>query len=150
VRPFYGPIAGSISVQLETTPDTVIDAVRRAVVAAGFRVAINDPREGFLETGWYDPVARRPVHAGARDLARTVKLRFFADPTAGHTRLAAECVQRFAYDPSEPARDLERMVPDSTPGRVIMDSVLARLKALYPLGSAGAPPAAAPVGSPPP
>jgi hypothetical protein len=60
------------------------------------------------------------------------KLRFFADPTAGRTRLVAECVRRIAEDPSEPERDMERMVPDSSPGRMLLDSIVARLKAAYP------------------
>ena len=61
-----------------------------------------------------------------------MKLRLFADPTAGKTRLAAECVRRIAYDPSEPERDLERMVPDSTPEHAILDSLVARLKVVFP------------------
>jgi hypothetical protein len=41
-------------------------------------------------------------------------------------------VVRIAYDPSEPERDLERMVPDSTPGRALLDSLVARLKVVFP------------------
>ncbi len=91
-----------------------------------------DPAEGYLESSWYDLGRRATVSGRARDLDQVVKLRFFADPTAGRTRLAAECVRRFAYDPSEPERDLERMVPDSTPGHVLLDSIIGRLKAAYP------------------
>jgi hypothetical protein len=120
----------------------VINVVGRLVDSAGLTVRLADPTEGYLETGWYDLTSRRTVGATARDLDHTVKLRFFADPTAGHTRLAAECVQRIAYDPSEPERDLERMVPDSTPGRMLLDSLLAKLKAAYPMPAPAAPAAA--------
>jgi len=65
-----------------------------------------------------------------------VKVRFFADPVAGKTRLAAECVRRIADDPSEPERDLERMVPDSSPGRILLDGIVGRLKAAYPAAAA--------------
>jgi hypothetical protein len=38
--------------------------------------------------------------------------------------LFAECVVRVAWDPSVPARDLERMPTAGHPGRVLLDSVL--------------------------
>ena len=116
----------------------MINAVGRLVDSAGLTVRLADPAEGYLETGWYDLTSRRTVSASARDLDHTVKLRFFADPTAGHARLAAECVRRIAWDPSEPQRDLERMVADSTPGRVLLDSLMAKLKAAYPVPAAAA------------
>jgi hypothetical protein len=110
----------------------VIDTLARIVRADGLAVTLADPAEGYLESGWFDLGTKRPAGARARDLDRVVKLRFFADPTAGHTRLAAECVRRIAWDPSEPERSLERMVPDSTPGRALLDSVLVRVKTAFP------------------
>lgn len=133
VRPRFAPIPGSISVQLEAQPDEVIGAAGRELQAAGLSVAVADAPEGYLESSWYDVERKATVSPRARDLAQVVKLRFFADPTAGHTRLAAECVRRIAYDPSEPERDLERMVPDSSPGRALLDSIVGRLKAAYPV-----------------
>jgi hypothetical protein len=142
VRPRYGPVPGSIALELDAAPDAVIVAAARDVRDAGLEVARMAANEGYLESQWYDLGTRRPVSAQARDLDRVVKLRFFADPTAGRTHLAAECVRRFAYDPSQPPRDLERMVPDSTPGRVLLDSIIGRLKVEFP------PPAPAPESSP--
>ncbi len=133
LRPRFGPIPGSISIELHTVPDTAIAALTRQVDSAGLAIQLADTAEGYLETRWYDLAARRTVGDRTHDLDGIVKLRFFADPTAGHTRLAAECVRRIAYDPSEPERDLERMVPDSTPGRMLLDSLLAKLKAAYPM-----------------
>jgi len=148
VRPRFAPIEGSVSAELEAQPDEVIGAAARELEAAGLRVAVTDAPEGYLESSWYDVGSKRTVSARARDLDRVIKLRFFADPTAGHTRLAAECVLRIAEDPSEPERDLERMVPDSSPGHVLLDSIMARLKTAYPLsaapGTTAAPGTAAP------
>jgi hypothetical protein len=132
VRPVYGPLPGSVSLQLEAQPDAVIVAATREVQTAGLKVARVAADEGYLETEWYDVRTRRAVDARERDLDHIVKLRLFADPTAGKTRLAAECVRRIAWDPSEPERDLERMVPDSTPEHALLDSVVARLKVLFP------------------
>ena len=114
----------------------------------GLKVAVADPAEGYLETAWYDIQRRATVTGRARDLDQVVRLRFFADPTAGRTRLAAECVRRIAEDPSEPERDLERMVPDSSPGRILLDSIISRLKTAYP-PAAPVPATAASAGSPP-
>jgi len=148
IRPRFAPIEGSVSVELEAQPDAVIDSAAGELRAAGLQVAVTDAPEGYLESSWYDVESRTTVGARARDLDRIVKLRFFADPTAGHTRLAAECVRRIAQDPSEPERDLERMVPDSSPGHVLLDSIVARLKTAYPLPAA--PGTVAPTSAPPP
>jgi len=128
----YGPVPGSLSVPLDGVPGEVIDAAARAVAAAGLRVVRIAADEGYLETEWYDVAAKRTVNARAPGFDHIVKLRLFADPTAGKTRLAAECVVRIGYDPSMPERDLERMVPDSTPAHAILDSLIARLKVVFP------------------
>jgi hypothetical protein len=137
-----------VAVELETQPETAIGAVSREVLAAGLKVALADPAEGYLETAWYDVQRKATVTGRARDLGQVVRLRFFADPLAGKTRLAAECVRRIAEDPSEPERDLERMVPDSSPGRVLLDSIVSRLRAAYP-PAAPLPAAGSSAGSPP-
>jgi hypothetical protein len=121
---------------LEAQPDAVIGSAAREVQAVGLSVAVADPAEGYLESSWYDLGRKANVSAGARNLDQVVKLRFFADPTAGRTRLAAECVRRIADDPSEPERDLERMVPDSSPGRALLDGIVGRLRAAYPAPAA--------------
>ena len=128
----YGPLPGSVTVPLDGVPDLVIDAAARELAAGGLRVVRIAPDEGYLETEWYDVAARRTVNARATGFDHIVKLRLFADPTAGKTRLAAECVVRIGYDPSTPERDLERMVPDSTPAHAILDSLIARLKVVFP------------------
>ena len=110
----------------------MIGAAAREMAAAGLKVVQIATDEGYLETEWYDVAARRTVNARVAGFDHIVKLRLFADPTAGRTRLAAECVVRIGYDPSMPERDLERMVPDSTPAHAILDSLFARLKVVFP------------------
>ncbi|MBI1723063.1 MAG: hypothetical protein HYR48_04060 [Gemmatimonadetes bacterium] len=124
VRPRYGPVPGSILLQLDSLPEAVIRVLATEVQTAGLRLRFVSPEEGYLETEWYNLGTRQSEQPGARDLDRVVKLRFFADPVAGKTRLLAECVNRYVYDPSLPERELERMVPDASPGRGLLDEVL--------------------------
>ena len=103
----------------------LIDELAASVQAAGFAVQRISAREGYLETRWFDVTTRQSVAPPFNDLDRKVKLRFFADDMQGRTRLLAECVQRIAWDPSVPERELERVVPEGHPGRVLMDSLVA-------------------------
>ena len=114
-------------VELEAPPDSVIRALASATRARGFSFRTVAPREGYLESDWLDLATRDTAQARAHRLDRAVKLRFFADPVAGKTRLLAECVHRIMVDPSLPERELERMVPDGHPGRALLDSVLTRI-----------------------
>lgn len=124
VRPRYGPVPGSLLLQLDPQPDAVVRVLATEVQTAGLRLVFVSPEEGYLETEWYNLGTRQSEQPGARDLDRVVKLRFFADPVAGKTRLLAECVNRIVYDPSMPERELERMVPDGSPGRTLLDDIL--------------------------
>ncbi len=125
IRPRYAPVPHSIMMLLPDSAKNVVVTLADRSVAMGFTVARYAPNEGYLETGWYDTKTKRPVGDPFNDLDRIVKLRFFADPWQGRTRLVAESVRRIAWDPSEPQHDLERMVPDDHPGRALLDSVLA-------------------------
>ncbi len=125
VRPRYNPVPHSVMMLLPDSAKNIVVILADRSVAMGFTVARYSPDEGYLETGWYDTQTKRPVGDPFNGLDRIIKLRFFADPWQGRTRLVAESVRRIAWDPSEPPHDLERMVPDDHPGRALLDSVLA-------------------------
>ena len=113
---------------LDLPASDVTQQLAASVLRVGLPVRTAEPREGYLESGWFDVQARRPAREPFDRLDSIVKLRFFADPAFGHTRLFAECVVRMAWDPSVPPRDLERMPPAGHPGRALLDSVLAVMK----------------------
>jgi hypothetical protein len=141
VRPYYGPVPGSIGAVLSATPDVVTRAAAEEVRRAGLAIQTVSAAEGYVETQWFDIRARTSSprsDIGALD--HGVKLRFFADPTAEHTRLAAEAVAAYAVDPSRPAREMERMVPEGSPGMVVLTQILGRLKARFPLADGTAAP----------
>lgn len=119
---------GSVVAQVPAAPDTVTRALAQEAAALGVRVRHLVPREGYVESEWFDVRGPRRRDADPDDAAHVVKLRFYADPVAGLTRVAGESVERWRYDPSLPERELERMVPETHPGRALLDSVLARTR----------------------
>jgi hypothetical protein len=134
VRPFYGPVPGSETFLLNALPDAVTRAAAEEVQHAGLTLQWISPAEGYVETQWFNVTTHvsspDPVLS---DLDHTVKLRFFADPTAGKTRLAAEAVTTYVVDPSRPQREMERMTPAGHPGREVLTQVVDRLKRRFPM-----------------
>jgi hypothetical protein len=133
VRPRYGPVPGSVSLELSAAPDVVTLAAAEELRQAGLTPQGMSAAEGYVESQWYDVT----THASSaeppfRGLDRAVKLRFFADPTAGHTHLAAEAVVTYLVDPSRPQRELEHMVPQGHAGLGILRGILDRLKGRFP------------------
>jgi hypothetical protein len=133
IRPLYGPIPGSVGLVLAAAPDVVTRAAAEEVQHAGLLVQWLSPAEGYVETQWFNVT----THASAPtpdvgDLEHSVKIRFFADPTAGKARLAAEVVTTYALDPSRPQREMERMTPEGHPGREVLTQILDRLKQRFP------------------
>jgi len=125
VRPRYGALPDAVVItQVIRAPTLVIGDVESAVRRAGLPVARFAPAEGFLETGWFDVTTRAAARPPYSHLDQTIRLRFFADPDQGKTRLVAEAVRIVAWDPSLPERDLERMLPVAHPGRLLLDSLL--------------------------
>lgn len=128
-RPRYAALPQAVVVtQIIRAPTAVIGDVEAAVRAAGLRVARYAPAEGFLETRWFDVTTHAVSGVPYSRLNQIIRLRFFADPDQGKTRLVAEAVQMIAYDPSVPERDLERMVPATHPGRLFLDSLIAPMR----------------------
>lgn len=122
VRPRYGPVQGSVLVRIDAQPAAVIRALDAAAREAGLIVVRLAPDEGYLETAWHE-LADSMALTLPRD-RRRVRVRMFADPVAGRTRLLAECVTRVYEDPSLPERELERMVEDTHPGHQLLQGLL--------------------------
>jgi hypothetical protein len=128
-RPRFGAAPEAVVWWLKVPADTAIVQLDARARALGLPVTRSAPREGYIELGWYD-VARRSASPAPYDrLDSIVKVRIFADPTQGRTRVLAEAMQRVLWDPSMPQRELERMVPAGHPARMLLDSVLVALQA---------------------
>ncbi len=130
VRPTFAPLSNAEVDTVNGNPTPVIIAVSAQVTAEGLQIAWSSPREGYLETGWYDTDARQTVAApGPTNNTSVVRLRFWADTLLGdRTQLTAEAVYERTLDPSQPERDLEEMVPPGHPGRVLLDDIIRGVK----------------------
>lgn len=128
IRPRYTALPQSEMLTANRAPDQLIEDLAATLRTAGLRVARQANNEGYLETQWYDVETRTATQPPFNHLDRVVKMRFFADPVQGRTILLAECVQRLAWDPSRPERELERVVPAGHPGLVLMDSLIAAFR----------------------
>ena len=130
-RPNFSPLPLARAAQILARPQQVIPALAILVAAESLRVRRASPRDGYLETEWYDTRTHHSFRDGAAvpDLAHTVKLRCWADPyVPGETILTLEVARRLRYDPSRNGRDLESAVPPGQPGDTLVDSLLARVK----------------------
>ncbi len=129
-RPAFQPSPEALTLVLNARPERVIPEIAALIAAEGLRVEWASPRDGYLETAWYDTRARQSISDGdVPDLAATVKMRCWADPyVPGQTRLTVEPVYRPLYDPSRTERDLELVVPLGQDGHRIAERLLGALK----------------------
>ena len=130
-RPDFPPLPLARAAQVLARPQQVIPALAALVAAESLRVRRASPRDGYLETDWYDTRTRRSYRNSGRvpNLARAVKLRCWADPyVPGETILTLEVAHQLRYDPSRTGRDFETLVPAGQAGDTLADSLLARLK----------------------
>src|SRR5258708_21706305 len=131
VRPAFAPLPEALVATINAPPARVAAAAAEWLAGEGLTVVHSSPRDGYVETAWYDTHAKA-THGGSGDvpdLAATVKLRCWADPDVpGRTRLTVEPVYRPRYDPSRTERDLEAAVPASHDRHRVAQRLLEALK----------------------
>ena len=130
-RPPFQPYPAAPALVINARPARVIAVLDSLVVAEGLHVTVMSPRDGYLETAWYDTAAKTS-HATWGDvphLATTVKIRCWANPyVPGESTVTLEGVYRPRYDPSRAERDLEVVVPKEHEGYKIAERLLGKLK----------------------
>lgn len=120
-RPSFAPYPEALHAIINAPPARLTEEAQTWLAAQGPSVAHASPRDGFLETGWYDATdsSATPVR---------VKIRLWADPDVpGKSRVTVEAVYRPIEDPSRTARDLERAVPESSAGQRLVERLLKAL-----------------------
>lgn len=129
-RPAFRPFPQALTTELRATPDRVTAEISGWLAAEGLRVEWASPRDGYLETAWFETRTRQPVERGsAPGNPGTVKIRCWADPgRPGMTQLTVEPVYRLIDDPSRPERDLELVVPLGQDGHRLAERLIAALR----------------------
>ena len=131
MRPPFQPYPAAPALVINARPARVIAVLDSLAVAESLQVTVTSPRDGYLETAWYDTTTRTS-HATWSDvpnLATTVKIRCWADPyVPGESTVTLEAVYRPRYDPSRTERDLEVVVPKEQEGYKIVERLLGKLK----------------------
>lgn len=130
-RPAFLPLPDAPVAYLDAGRARIVPEITAWLETEGFRVLRSVPRDGYVETAWYDPVTRRS-YATDRDLPhldRTFRIRCWTDPDVpGASRLTVEAVYRPVYDPSRTTRDLEVLVPESHRGRELATRLIEEMK----------------------
>jgi hypothetical protein len=109
-RPAFGPVGGSPYVVLETEVSHATTLLADGLKADSIPVSEVYPRDGYLQTPWFDTTTGHPTHS--RPLGEdVVRVRAWVDPEKpGFSRLTVEASYRDIVDPSLPERELDRQV----------------------------------------
>ncbi len=97
----------------------------------GIPVRRTEPKDGWLESDWFDP--RTFKATSARPLGpNVVKVRAWVDPSRpNYSKITVEAVYRPLADPSRAPRELDREVPDSNPALIRVQQSIAQLLQQY-------------------
>jgi hypothetical protein len=130
-RPTFGPVTGAQAVVLELEVSRATVLIATSLKADSFPVTVVEPRDGFLETPWFDSATTRPT--SRRPLGQdVVRVRAWIDPEKpGHSRVTVETLFRDIADPSLPERELDREVPPDHPTSARVRAVLDSLRKRY-------------------
>jgi hypothetical protein len=141
-RPGFVPLPEAAGTEIRLSVPEATRQVAEALRTSAMPVRTVRPRDGYMETGWFDsksgrPTRRRPVGAGV------VRVRAWADPARpGSSLVTVETTYRLRVDPSLPERELDRQVPKTHPVALKVEAVLKKLVERFggtPLPQAGPP-----------
>jgi hypothetical protein len=110
-RPSFLPEPNAAVTEVKLDVPHATRAAALALDADSIPVTRTEPKDGWLETGWFDavtlkPTDRRPLGSGV------VKVRLWVDPSRPHySNITVETVFRPLADPSRGDRELEEQVP---------------------------------------
>jgi len=114
-RPVFVPMPEAATREVELFIPEATQQLAIALDAEQVPVRRTEPRDGWLETEWFDVKTLKPTTA--RRLGdQVVKIRAWVDPAKpNHSLITVEAVYRPMADPSRDDRSLEREVPNDHP-----------------------------------
>jgi hypothetical protein len=130
-RPPFEPLPEARHADLALPRGEATARVAEALREDSIPLARVEPRDGYMESAWFEAETGRVV-PGGRLGARVVRVRGWIEPVrVRQSELRMEAVFRRTWDPSLPERELERSVAPDHPVLVRLDSVIARLVRRY-------------------
>ena len=128
IRPSYAPFPQAIVDTVKADPPAVIQEAVTRLQAEAMQPQWTSPKEGYLETQWFDVVSRASGVADRGNPDRVILIGLFVDSIGPSlSKVVAECVYKRTTDPSVQPRDQEMMVPPGHAGDRILRQVLAGL-----------------------
>ena len=130
-RPVFVPYPEAAATEIRLGTAEATRRLAEALREDSILVAKVEPRDGYLESGWFDhrtwkPVRRRPVGP------EVVRVRAWAERARPYSSLLiVETVFRPLADPSLPERELERPVPQDHPVAVKIRATLEAMVKRY-------------------
>jgi hypothetical protein len=135
-RPPFSPVPEAAITEMRLPAGEATRLLAAAFEADSMPMQRVVPRDGWLETSWFDTPSSR--HTGRRPIGlHTVRVRAWADPThPGSSKVTVETVYHPLADPSLPERELDKQVPRDHPVAIKVRAALQDLVKRY-----GGPPA---------
>jgi hypothetical protein len=131
-RPYFPPVTGAPAGEIELDVVPATEAIADVLRSDSFPLRRVEPRDGYLETHWFDARTKAPV-SGRILGPDVVQIRAWVNPAKRHSsRVTIETTYRPLADPSLPPRELDHQVPPDHPvGKRVIEIVteLARLYA---------------------
>lgn len=126
-RPQLVPSPETLSTEVRAAAPKAIELLARALQADSIPVRRIDPRDSWLDTGWYH-LATGAVASRTAAGADIVRVRAWTEPSrVKHVLLHVQAERRGRFDPSLPEGDVAELLPASHP---LAKSVLAVLAAI--------------------
>lgn len=127
-RPDFTPLPAATTVEVELDVPAATRRVAMELDADSIPVSRTEPKDGWLETEWFDATTLTPV--SGRPLGpNVVKVRAFVDPgRPNFSNVQIEVVMRTVANPAVPGRDLEQMVEGGHPVMLRVLRVVGRLR----------------------
>lgn len=121
-RPDLQPVADAMTLEVELFVAEATRALALALDADSIPIRRTVPEDGWLESEWFDAVSLQPTRERPLGI-QVVRVRAFVETgKPNHSVITLETIYRTAVDPSRPAREFERQIPEWHP-------VHARIKA---------------------
>lgn len=127
-RPTFAPVPDAAGTEVRLTVPEATRELAQLFHADSIPTRRVQPRDGYIETGWFEARSGRAVRGSRAVGSRVVRVRAWADPSRpGSSQLTVETLYRPIVDPSLPERELERQVARDHPIALKVEAALKNL-----------------------